>query len=203
MNLFDETPPDLPIMRSGVPLLPSTLTLASWAGGVAAVVLFATVIMGACVHRNAIAPWLRRPRNLLRLAGATAAAAVWIRFLTDTITPVLHSVLFPVSHSVFTDESHWPTVIAEIIVLSTAGIVYLLLYVSRERPIACFPGASMTAGMLVRDPSADIAAITDALPSAAPLLVQEVAAQALSELRSSTTTPPTHIPSPTPKEISE
>lgn len=43
----------------------------------------------------------------------------------------------------------------------------------------------------------------DVLPSTAPQLAQDVVAQALHELHSTTTAPPTHIPAPTSKAISE
>ena len=81
MNLFDETPPDLPIMRSGVPLLPSTLTLASWAGGVAALLLGA--ITGL--------------RGIFVLAGVTALAPEGekgVIFGAMNMIAVLSSILF-------------------------------------------------------------------------------------------------------------
>jgi len=133
MNLPNGSPSALPNMQSGVRLLPTLLTLSSWAGGAAVVALSATVIINAYRHRRKIAPWVSRPRNLLRLAGGMLAAAVWIRFLTDMISraPAL------------TLQRQWPLGVGAFTALSTAGVVYLVLAVSRERPIACFPGVSM------------------------------------------------------------
>ncbi|MBS2993057.1 hypothetical protein G9444_6788 (plasmid) [Rhodococcus erythropolis] len=135
MNLPNGSPSALPNMQTGVRLLPTLLTLSSWAGGAAVVALSATVIISAYRHRHKIAPWVSSPRNLVRLVGGMLAAAVWIRFLTDMISraPAL------------TLQRQWPLGVGAFTVLSTAGVVYLLICASRERPIACFPGVSMGA----------------------------------------------------------
>ena len=137
MNLPNGSPSALPNMQTGVRLLPTLLTLSSWAGGTAVVVLSATVIISAYRHRRKIAPWVSRPRNLLRLAGGMLAAAVWIQFLTDMISRAPATAL--------TLQRQWPFGVVAFTVLSTVGVVYLIICASRERPIACFPGVSMGA----------------------------------------------------------
>lgn len=137
MNLPNGSPSALPNMQTGVRLLPTLLTLSSWAGGTAVVVLSATVIISAYRHRRKIAPWVSRPRNLLRLAGGMLAAAVWIQFLTDMISRAPATAL--------TLQRQWPFGVVAFTVLSTVGVVYLLICASRERPMACFPGVSMGA----------------------------------------------------------
>lgn len=47
MNLPSGSPSALPNMQTGVRLLPTLLTLSSWAGGAAVVALSATVIISA------------------------------------------------------------------------------------------------------------------------------------------------------------
>lgn len=137
MNLPNGSPSALPNMQTGVPLLPTLLNLSSWAGGAVIVALSATVIISAYRHRRKIAPWVSRPRNLLRLAGGMLAAAVWFRFLTDMISHAPAPVLAL--------QRQWPLGVGAFTVLSAAGVVYLLICASRERPIACFPGVSMGA----------------------------------------------------------
>lgn len=151
MNLPNGSPSALPNMQTGVRLLPTLLTLSSWAGGTAVVVLSATVIISAYRHRRKIAPWVSRPRNLLRLAGGVLAAAVWIWFLTDTISRAPAPAL--------TLQRQWPFGVGAFTVLSTVVVVYLVLSVSRERPIACFPDSKRALLAFVGDETAGIAAI--------------------------------------------
>ena len=137
MILPNGSPSALPNMQTGVPLLPTLLPLSSWAGGAVIVVLAAKVLFSTYLHWRKIAPWLRRPRNLLRLAGGMLAAAVWIWFLTDTISRAPAPALAL--------QREWPFGVGAFTVLSTVGVVYLFICASRERAVACFPGVSMGA----------------------------------------------------------